>query len=395
MDPVDHRVLGSRMELFHQQEEAAGMVFWHPRGFTLYRLIEDYIRRSMRRAGFQEVRTPQILARGLWERSGHWEKFQAAMYSLGEPGQPLAIKPMSCPCHIQIFNKRLRSARELPLRLAEFGACHRNEPSGALHGLMRTRAFVQDDAHIFCTEAQVADEVARFAGMLGAIYRAFGFERIAVRLATRPALRAGGDAQWDRAEADLAAAARATGLDFVEAPGEGAFYGPKLEFHLDDVQGRSWQCGTIQLDFVLPERLDASYVDQGDVRRRPVILHQAVLGSIERFIAVLLEHHRGELPLWLAPDQVTVAPIGATQAEYARAVARRLEVEEIRAVLDDRAETLARRIVDSRTAGIPILMAVGAREQRDGTVSVRVRHGRPEVLPLDDAIARLKADAVR
>ena len=395
MDPLDHRSIANRMDLFHQQEEGPGMVFWHPRGFAIYRIVEDYVRRLMRGAGFREIRTPQLLARSLWEKSGHWDKFGDNMFSLGENGQSHALKPMSCPCHVQIFNKRLRSFRDLPVRLAEFGACHRDEPSGSLQGLMRTRAFVQDDAHIFCTEDQVVDEVARFCRLLKDAYADFGFEEVRVAFSTRPEIRAGTDAVWDRTEAALEAAARAAGLDYHLDPGEGAFYGPKLDFHLRDNRGREWQCGTVQLDMVLPERLDARYADAEDRRVRPVMIHHAVLGSVERFIGILLEHHRGKLPLWLAPDQIVVASIGRDQAECAEQVAAELAAADLRVVTDTSAERLSRKIMDAREAGIPILMAVGKREAADGTVSVRRQDGEQEVLPLEDAVAALRAEAFR
>ena len=336
MNDLDHRVLGNKLDLFHQQEEGPGMVFWHPRGWELYRVLEDYIRQRMRRAGFREIRTPQLLARSLWERSGHWEKFGTNMYSFSEgqeaggegrvsEARALCLKPMSCPCHVQVFNQRVRSYRELPVRYSEFGACHRDEPSGSLEGLKRTRAFVQDDAHVFCMEAQIEAEVGRFCALLRHVYAALGFPAFSVALATRPAVRAGSDEVWDRAEAALAQAAFAAGLQFEVREGEGAFYGPKLEFHLIDSRERSWQCGTVQLDFVLPERLDALYVNERNERERPVMIHHAVLGSMERFIALLLEHHEGWLPMWLAPEQVAVATINDASAAYAAQVVQALE----------------------------------------------------------------------
>lgn len=386
LDPHDHRAIGNRQGLFHQQEAGPGQVFWHPRGFALYQVVEGHIRRHMRRAGYREVRTPQLLARSLWESSGHWEKFGANMFALEDGERSFALKPMSCPGHIQIFNRGVRSFRDLPLRLAEFGHCHRNEPSGALMGLMRTRAFVQDDAHVFCSEAQVVAEVRRFAGLLRTVYGDFGFDDVEVFFATRPALRAGDDRQWDRAEAALLEAARAAGLDPTVRPGEGAFYGPKLEFHLADRLGRRWQCGTIQADFVLPGRLDAHYVDGDGTRRRPVILHHAVLGSIERFLAILLEQHRGQLPLWLAPDQVVVASVGAAQANYAERVAERLRRAELRAAVDSRDERLSRKVAEAHEQGVPLLIAVGARESAQNSVSLRHAGGAQEVLALDDAV---------
>ncbi|MGA3246586.1 MAG: threonine--tRNA ligase [Paraburkholderia sp.] len=407
MNDIDHRVLGNKLDLFHQQEEGPGMVFWHPRGWELYRVLEDYIRRRMRRAGFREIRTPQLLARSIWERSGHWEKFGANMYSLSEgqdsgsanderdaddasEARALCLKPMSCPCHVQVFNQRVRSYRELPVRYSEFGACHRDEPSGSLEGLKRTRAFVQDDAHVFCTEAQIEVEVGRFCDLLRNVYADLGFPAFSVALATRPALRAGADGVWDRAEAALAKAALAAGLQFDVREGEGAFYGPKVEFHLLDSRARSWQCGTIQLDFVLPERLDAQYVNDRNERERPVMIHHAVLGSMERFIAMLLEHHEGWLPLWLAPEQVAVATINDASAAYAAQVVQALEEAGVRVVLDDRPERLEKKIVDAREKQVPVFVAVGPRDERDRTISIRERDGQQVVLALAEGVERLR-----
>jgi threonyl-tRNA synthetase len=370
------------------------MAFWHPRGFALWRVIEDHLRRRMRRAGFREVRTPQLLARSLWEASGHWEKFGEAMFALEDGERAFALKPMSCPGHVQIFGKRLRSARDLPLRLCEFGACHRNDPSGALMGLMRTRAFVQDDAHIFCSEDQVVAEVARGCALLREIYADLGFPSFAVALSTRPAVRAGSEETWDRAEALLAEAARGAGLPFREQPGEGAFYGPKLEFALADARGRSWQCGTVQLDLVLPERLDATYVDSGGARRRPAMIHQAVLGSLERFIGMLLEHCGGRLPLWLAPEQIAVLSVEPAQAAYAADVAAALEAEGYRVALDDRPERLSRKIAEAHAAAIPLAAVVGAREAAAGTVMLRRRNGQ-ESMSVAQAAAALRPEAFR
>ena len=395
MDDKDHRAIANRLDLFHQQEEGPGMVFWHPRGFTLYRIVEDYIRREMRRGGFREVRTPQLLSRALWERSGHWEKFRDNMFTLEDEDQALALKPMSCPGHVQIFKKRLRSFRDLPLRFCEFGFCHRDEPSGAVKGLVRTRSFVQDDAHVFCRDDQIEAEVARFSGRLQAVYADFGFEDVRVAFSTRPAQRAGSDALWDRAEAALEAAAQAAGLDYRQDPGEGAFYGPKLDFFLRDRSGRELQCGTVQLDYVLPERLDAHYIDAENRKIRPVMIHHAILGSLERFIGILLEHHQGQLPLWLAPEQIAVASIGAAQDGYAETVTAALEAEDYRAVADTRPERLSRKIVDAREAGIPLLMAVGRREAEDGSVALRRRNGQQEVMALADAVERLRREAFR
>jgi threonyl-tRNA synthetase len=390
MDPNDHRVIANRLDLFHQQEEGPGMVFWHPRGFALYRVIEDYVRKRMRQAGFREIRTPQMLARSLWEQSGHWEKFGENMFALDDGHRAFALKPMSCPCHVQIFRKRVRSFRELPLRFAEFGACHRNEPSGALQGLMRTRAFVQDDAHIFCTEDQVIEEVANFAIMLREVYSDFGFPDFRVGFSTRPERRAGDDALWDRAEAALESAAQAAGLEYQVQPGEGAFYGPKLDFILTDARGRQWQCGTVQLDFVLPERLDAEYVDRDNQRRRPVMIHHAVLGSMERFIGMLLEHYEGRLPFWLAPEQVLVASIMPEQAAYAAEVGAALEAADFRALVDQRPERLSQKVLEAREAHIPVLLAVGAREAAAGAVAWREADGKSSVMPLAQALERLR-----
>lgn len=393
MDDNDHRVLGNRLDLFHQQEEGPGMVFWHPRGFAIYHAIEDYIRRRMHSAGFREIRTPQLLGRSLWEQSGHWEKFGAAMFSFSDADRAMALKPMSCPCHVQVFNRRLRSHRDLPLRYAEFGACHRDEPSGSLQGLMRTRAFVQDDAHVFCRDDQVEYEVGRFCAVLRQVYADFGFEQFDVAFSTRPAVRAGSDALWDRAEAMLARAARAAGLDCVVQPGEGAFYGPKLEFILPDRGGRRWQCGTIQLDFVLPDRLGAVFVTEDSGRATPVMIHHAVLGSLERFIALLLEHYRGDLPLWLAPEQVVVASVGPAQQDPVVAVAAQLEQAGLRVAVDTGPDTLSRKIVRARDQAIPIMAVVGAREAHDGTVALRFRdrldpaRSLAEVLPMLQRLA--------
>jgi len=384
VDNLDHRQLGNKLDLFHQQEEGPGMVFWHPRGWALYRVVEDYVRRRMRRAGFREIRTPQLLSRSLWERSGHWDKFQAHMYSLAdaEENRPYCLKPMSCPCHVQIFSQRVRSWRDLPVRYSEFGACHRDESSGSLEGLKRTRAFTQDDAHVFCAEEHIEAEVSRFCDLLRVVYGDLGFASFDVLLATRPDVRAGDDATWGRAEAALAAAASSAGLAFDVRRGEGAFYGPKLEFHLTDSRARSWQCGTIQLDFVLPERLDARFVNAANEHVRPVMIHHAVLGSMERFIAMLLEHHEGWLPLWLAPDQVAVATVSDASMGWGQHVVSLLEDAGLRTVFDNRPERLEKKIVDA-----------GPRDERAGTLAVRLRDGTQSVYPIDEGIEHLRTMA--
>jgi threonyl-tRNA synthetase len=388
MDDSDHRSLGTRLDLWHIQEDAPGMVFWHPRGYAVYRMLEEYIRSKMRRLGYAEVRTPQLMPHDLWMRSGHWEKFGENMFCVdGE--RSMALKPMSCPCHVQIFNKGLRSWRDLPIRYAEFGACHRNEPSGALHGLMRTRAFEQDDAHVFCRENDVPAEVSRFIGLLSEVYGELGFRDYEVALSTRPPVRAGSDALWDWAEESLGDAARQCGLLPSIQPGEGAFYGPKLEFALRDRLGRSWQCGTVQLDCVMPGRLDASYVASDGNRAVPLMIHHAVFGSIGRFVAILLEHHGGALPFWLSPEQVAVAPISRNQADYAGEVVRAFEDAGLRTVTYDEAETLSRRIVSVREYEVPVMAIVGQREKEERKITLRERDGKQSVLALTDAIAAL------
>ena len=392
MHEHDHRSLGNRLDLFHQQEDAPGMVFWHPRGWVLYRLIEDHIRKRMREAGYREVRSPQILAQSIFRQSGHLEKAADTMFHfVQEDGRAWAVKPVSCPGHIQIFNQRLRSFRDLPMRYCEFGCVHRDEPSGALHGLMRARQFTQDDAHVFCTADQVEAEVRHFCRLQQQIYADFGFDRFEVRFSTRPEQRHGDDALWDKAEGALEAAARAAGLDPILQPGEGAFYGPKLEFHLQDRLGRWWQCGTVQLDAVLPERMGAAYRDEQNGRAVPLILHHAVLGSLERFIGILLEHHDGALPVWLAPEQIVIASIGSDQGDYAAELCCRFVAAGLRAVLDDGPDTIARKIVAAHEASIPLVGVVGAREARNGTIALRHRDGAQEVLPVETAIVRLGA----
>ena len=390
----DHRRLGREMDLFHFQEEAAGSVFWHPRGWTLYRTAQDYMRARLDAAGYVEVRTPQLVDRALWERSGHWEKFREHMFTAESEDRSLALKPMNCPCHVQIFRQGLKSYRDLPLRMAEFGSCHRNESSGSLHGLMRVRAFVQDDAHIFCAEDSIAGETARFCELLLSVYRDFGFDEVSVKFADRPAERVGSDAVWDRAEAALQEACAAAGMAAERNPGEGAFYGPKLEFVLRDAIGRDWQCGTLQVDFVLPERLDASYVAEDGSRRRPVMLHRAILGSFERFLGIVLEHYAGRLPLWLAPVQVVVATITDAGDAHARTAAARLAAAGLRVETDLRNEKIGYKVREHSAAKVPVIAAVGRREAEDGTVTLRRLGARgQEALALADAAAKLAAEA--
>jgi threonyl-tRNA synthetase len=391
MDDLDHRSFGSKLDLWHIQEDAPGMVFWHPRGTAVYQALEDFIRRKMRLAGYGEVRSPLLMPHALWVRSGHWEKFGENMFRVDDGERAMALKPMSCPCHVQIFNKGLRSWRELPVRYAEFGMCHRNEPSGALHGLMRTRAFEQDDAHVFCREEDVRPEVARFIGLLSEVYNELGFPDYEVALSTRPAVRAGSDGAWDWAEATLGEAAHGCGVSFSIQPGDGAFYGPKLEFKLRDRLGRSWQCGTIQLDGVLPERLGASYVAADGSSAVPLMIHHAVFGSLGRFIAILLEYYGGALPFWLAPEQVAVAPISRDQANYAAEVVRAFDCAGVRSVCYDGAETLSRRIVAAHEAAVPVMAIVGRREQENRQVTLRERNGAQSCVSLADAVATLSA----
>jgi threonyl-tRNA synthetase len=390
----DHRRIGREMGLFHIQEEAAGSIFWHPKGWTLYRTVESYVRSRIAAAGYVEVRTPQLVDRSLWEASGHWEKFREDMFTVESEDKVLCIKPMNCPCHVQIFRQGLKSYRDLPLRMAEFGSCHRNEPSGALHGLMRVRAFTQDDAHIFCTEDQITSETKMFCDLLLSVYRDFGFEDVIVKFSDRPAKRAGSGAVWDKAEAALKSASEAAGLKILLNPGEGAFYGPKLEFVLRDAIGREWQCGTLQVDFVLPERLDASYIGEDGARHRPVMLHRAILGSIERFIGVLVEHYAGKLPLWLAPLQAVVATITSDADGHAGKVLAALEEAGIRAEGDLRNEKINYKVREHSLAKVPLLLVVGKREAEEGTVAIR-RFGSQsqEILALAEAVNRLKGEA--
>lgn len=371
----DHRTLGRRLDYFHFQEEAPGMAFWHDRGWRIYLTVTDYIRGKQREHGYREVHTPSIIDLSLWEKSGHAEKFGDDMFLTGSEDRRYAIKPMNCPAHVQIYNHGLRSYRDLPLRLAEFGACHRNEASGTLHGLMRVRGFIQDDAHIFCTEAQIADEVAAFIDMAFEVYRDFGFDEVLVKFSTRPERRVGSDAVWDKAEAALQACLGDTGLDWELQPREGAFYGPKIEFSLRDCLNRVWQLGTVQLDFSMPERLGAEYVDEDGERRVPVMIHRAILGSLERFIGILIEHHGGSLPLWLAPVQAMVLSITDAQADYARRVEKALREAGLRVESDLRNEMIGYKIRAHTMQRIPYLLVVGDRELENETVAVRRRDG--------------------
>ena len=390
----DHRKLGREMGLFHFQEEAMGSVFWHPKGWTVYRALEEYVRRKVRNGGYQEVRTPILIDRKLWEASGHWEKFREHMFTTQDEDRTLALKPMNCPAHVQIFRQGIKSYRDLPLRMAEFGTCHRNEPHGALHGLLRVRAMTQDDAHIFCTEDQITSETTRFCELLMEMYAELGFTDVTVRFADRPDVRVGADAVWDKAESALTDAVRAAGLDYELAPGEGAFYGPKLEFHLRDAIGRSWQCGTLQVDFVMPERLGAEYVGEDGAKHRPVMLHRAILGTLERFIGILIEQYSGKLPLWLAPVQVVVATITEAADEAARAALVALEDAGLRAELDLRNEKINYKVREHSHAKVPVMFVLGAREAQERSVSIR-RLGvkNQEVLALDEAVARLAVES--
>ena len=392
----DHRKLGRQLELFHMQDEAPGMVFWHPRGWTIWQQIEQYMRRVLGENGYAEVRAPQVLDVSLWKRSGHWDNFRENMFFTESESRDYAVKPMNCPGHVQIFNQGLKSYRDLPLRLAEFGSCHRNEPSGALHGLMRVRGFTQDDAHIFCTEAQVEPEVIRFIDLLQRVYADFGFDDILVKLSTRPPKRVGSDEQWDKAEAALKTALEHKGLKFDLQPGEGAFYGPKIEFSLKDSIGRVWQCGTMQLDFSMPGRLGAEYVGDDNARHVPVMLHRAVLGSFERFIGILIEHYAGAMPLWLAPQQVAVLSISEHQAAYAERVTGQLMQAGLRAVADLRNEKISYKIREHSLQKLPYQVIVGDKELAAEKVAVRTRKGEDlGQMSLADFVSRLRAEVAR
>ncbi len=391
----DHRRVGRAMDLFHFQEEGKGMVFWHARGWVLYRALEAYMRRRLEAAGYDEVKTPQIMDRSLWEASGHWDKYRANMFTCEtEEGEVLAVKPMNCPGHVQIFNFGQKSYRDLPLRMAEFGSCHRFEPSGSLHGLMRVRAFVQDDAHIFCREDQVVEETKRFIELLRSVYADLDMDLHDIKLSTRPAVRAGSDDVWDRAERGLQAAAEAAGETVTLNPGEGAFYGPKLEFHLKDAIGRTWQCGTLQLDFVLPERLDAEYVAEDGSKQRPVMLHRAIIGTFERFLGILIENYGGAFPLWLSPVQVVVATITSDAEDFARAAAERLRNAGLRVETDLRNEKINYKVREHSLAKVPVIAVVGRREAETGQLALRrLGADRQSILALDAAAETLAIEA--
>ncbi|MGD8176862.1 threonine--tRNA ligase [Marinimicrobium sp. ARAG 43.8] len=392
----DHRKLGKKHNLFHTQEEAPGMVFWHPKGWTIYKTLEDYMRGMQNRHGYQEIRTPQVVDMTLWQKSGHADKFGDGMFTLKSEERDFAVKPMNCPCHVQVFNQGLKSYRDLPLRLAEFGSCHRNEPSGSLHGIMRVRGFTQDDAHIFCTEDAIQPEVADFIDFLHEVYQDFGFGEIIYRLSTRPEQRVGSEESWDKAEKALAEALNAKNLDWEELPGEGAFYGPKIEFSLKDCIGRVWQLGTIQVDFSMPGRLDAQYVAEDGSRKVPVMLHRAILGSFERFIGILIEHYEGIFPAWLAPEQAVVMNITDNQAEYAQKVEKTLRDKGFRAISDLRNEKIGFKIREHTLQRIPYLLVIGDKEMESGHVAVRTRDGKDlGVMSLDDFAARLASDVAR
>ncbi|TRD23056.1 threonine--tRNA ligase [Palleronia caenipelagi] len=396
----DHRRLGREMDLFHMQEEAPGQIFWHPNGWTIYTALQDYMRRQQRAHGYVEVNTPQVVDRKLWEASGHWEKYQEHMFIVevdedhAREKAVNALKPMNCPCHVQVYNQGLKSYRDLPIRMAEFGACNRYEPSGALHGIMRVRGFTQDDAHIFCEETEIEAETKKFIEMLAAVYRDLGFESFRVKFSDRPEMRAGTDETWDKAESALRLATEAAGYDFELNPGEGAFYGPKLEFVLTDAIGRDWQCGTLQVDFVLPERLDATYVGADSAKHRPVMLHRAILGSFERFLGILIEDSAGRLPLWLAPRQVVVTTIISDADDYALEVAETLRKAGIRAETDLRNEKINYKVREHSLAKVPLILAVGAREVEERTVSVRrLGDKHQKVQSLDEVVAMLVTES--
>ncbi len=389
----DHRKLAKKYDLFHMQEEAPGMVFWHPKGWVVYQEIKKYIRSQLRKHDYHEVNTPQVVDRSLWERSGHWEMFHANMFTVESDERIYAVKPMNCPCHVQIFNQGIKSYRDLPIRLAEFGSCHRNEPSGALHGIMRTRNFVQDDAHIFCTEDQIQEEVSAFIDLLFTVYRDFGYTDILIKLSTRPEKRVGSDEIWDKAEKGLSDALDSKGIAWEHLPGEGAFYGPKIEFSLKDCMGRIWQCGTMQIDFSMPLRLGAEYVAEDGSRQTPVMLHRAILGSLERFIGILIEEHAGNFPSWLAPIQVVVLNITQSQAEYVENICSHLKSKGFRAVTDLRNEKIGFKIREHTVQRVPYLIVVGDKEVAQQTISVRTRTGEDlGTMTLDEFEGKLKSE---
>ena len=389
----DHRKLGKRLDLFHTQEEAPGMVFWHPKGWQIWQTLERYIRQVQNNNGYQEIKTPQLVDMSLWEKSGHADKFGDGMFSVESDSRQYAIKPMNCPCHVQVFNQGLKSYRELPIRLAEFGSCHRNEPSGTLQGIMRVRGFVQDDAHIFCREDQIQEEVVHFIDVLTDVYRDFGFDDLIIRLSTRPEQRVGADEVWDRAEKALADALDFKGLGWEMLPGEGAFYGPKIEFSLKDCLGRVWQCGTIQVDFSMPGRLDAQYVAEDGSRQVPVMLHRAMLGSFERFIGILIEHYAGDFPVWLAPVQAVVLNITDSQSDYVQSVTRSLSEAGVRVEADVRNEKVGFKIREHTLQKVPYLLVVGDREREAGQIAVRARNGDDlGAMAISDFLALLRKD---
>ena len=389
----DHRKLGKKFNLFHLQEEAPGMIFWHPKGWAIYREIESYIRNIQNLNGYQEIKTPQVVDRVLWEKSGHWDKFQENMFTIHSEEREYAIKPMNCPCHVQIFNQRLHSYRELPIRLAEFGSCHRNEPSGTLQGIMRIRGFSQDDAHIFCTESQIQSEVSSFIKILYQVYKDFGFDQIIVHLSTRPEDRVGSDEIWDKAEKSLEEALNKNNIDWNLQLGEGAFYGPKIEFSLKDCLNRVWQCGTIQVDFSMPERLGAKYIAQDNSRKTPVMLHRAILGSFERFLGVLIEEHKGSFPIWLAPVQVAILTVNESSIQYAHQIEKMLKINNIRIYLDIRDEKIGYKIREHAEQKIPIIVILGQKEVEEKKVSIRLRgdtSGKNIKLDIDKLVVLLK-----
>lgn len=392
----DHRKLGKKYDFFHIQEEAPGMVFWHPRGWAIYTAVEEYMRKVQRENGYQEIKTPQIVDRSLWERSGHWDKFRDNMFTVESEARDYAVKPMNCPCHVQVFNQGLKSYKELPIRLAEFGSCHRNEASGTLQGLMRVRGFTQDDAHIFCSEEQIQEEVSIFTDLLYKVYADFGFKDVIIRLSTRPEQRVGSDEVWDKAETALSDALKAKGLDYSLLPGEGAFYGPKIEFSLKDCLGRVWQCGTIQVDFSMPGRLNAQFVAEDGSRQVPVMLHRAILGSFERFIGILIENYEGAFPLWLAPEQVAILNITDNQAEYVKKVEESLKNKGFRAFSDLRNEKIGFKIREHTIQRVPYLLVVGDKEMETGKITVRNRDGEDlGAMTVDELAERLHAEIAK